>query len=84
MTYAFGFFSRLLLAFLVDIDALYVFRICREVFHVQALALPIAFATVVLMLLALYIAFALVLVNASGRQILPIGTPVFTATPSPK
>ncbi|MFO0742255.1 MAG: hypothetical protein U0270_40655 [Labilithrix sp.] len=84
MTYAFGFFSRLLLAFLVDIDALYVFRITREVLHVQALALPIAFATVVLMLLALYIAFALVLVNASGRQILPIGTPVFTATPPPK
>jgi succinate-acetate transporter protein len=84
MTYAFGFFSRLLLAFLVDIDLLYVFRIAREVLHLQALALPIAFATVVLMLLALYIAFALVLVNASGRQILPIGTPVFTATPPPK
>jgi hypothetical protein len=84
MTYAFGFFSRLLLAFLVDIDALYIFRIAREVLHMQALALPIAFATVVLMLLALYIAFALVLVNAAGRQILPIGTPVFTATPPPK
>jgi succinate-acetate transporter protein len=84
MTYAFGFFSRLLLAFLVDIDALYLFRIAREVLHMQALALPIAFATVVLMLLALYIAFALVLVNAAGRQILPIGTPVFTASPPPK
>lgn len=84
MTYAFGFFSRLLLAFLVDIDALYVFRITREVLHLQVLALPIAFATVVLMLLALYIAFALVLMNASGRQILPIGTPVFTASPPPK
>lgn len=83
MTYAFGFFSRLLLAFLVDIDALYIFRIAREILHVQAFALPIAFATVVLMLLALYIAFALILVNASGRQILPIGTPVFTATPPP-
>lgn len=84
MTYAFGFFSRLLLAFLVDIDALYVFRILKELLHSPAFALPIAFATVVLMLLALYIAFALVLVNASGRQILPIGTPVFTATPPPK
>ena len=83
MTYAFGFFSRLLLAFLVDIDALYIFRIAREILHIPQLGLPIAFATVVLMLLALYIAFALILVNASGRQILPIGTPVFTATPPP-
>lgn len=83
MTYAFGFFSRLLLAFLVDIDVLYIFRIARELLHLPALALPIAFATVVLMLLSLYIAFALVLVNASGRQILPIGTPLFTATPPP-
>ncbi|MBX3226476.1 MAG: hypothetical protein KIT84_32555 [Labilithrix sp.] len=81
MTYAFGFFSRLLLVFLLDIDLLYVFRIAKELLHMPALATPIAFATVVLMLLSLYIAFALVLANASGRQILPIGAPLFAATP---
>ncbi|MBX3204959.1 MAG: GPR1/FUN34/YaaH family transporter [Labilithrix sp.] len=80
MTFAFGFFSRLLLVFLLDIDLLYVLRIARELTHVQELALPIAGATVVLMLIALYIAFALVLANASGRSILPIGGPVFKAT----
>lgn len=81
MTYAFGFFSRLLLAFLIDIDLLYVLRIARELLHMPALAMPIAFTTVVLMLLSLYIAFALVLVNAAGRQLLPIGTPIFKAGP---
>lgn len=83
MTFAFGFFSRLLLVFLLDIDALYVLRIARELTHVQALGLPIAGSTVVLMGIALYIAFALVLANASGRAILPIGAPVFKATPAP-
>src|SRR5262249_54814102 len=58
MTYAFGFFSKLLFAFLVDIDALYVFRILREVTHSPGtFALPIALATVGLMALTLYIAF---------------------------
>jgi succinate-acetate transporter protein len=84
MTYAFGFYSRLLLVFLVDIDFLYIFRIAREVLHMPSLSMPIAFATVVLMLLALYIAFALVLVGAAGRQLLPIGTPLFTPTPPPQ
>lgn len=83
MTFAFGFFSRLLMVFLVDIDALYVLRICRELFHMPVLGLPIALVTVVLMGLALYIAFALVLANAAGRILIPVGTPVFTPTPPP-
>lgn len=81
MTYAFGFFSKLLFVFLVDIDLLYVFRIAREVTHIQALGLPIALATIALMAIALYIAFALVLTNASGRALLPIGGPLFRAGP---
>lgn len=80
MTYAFGFFSKLLFVFLLDIDLLYVLRIARELTHVPALGLAIAGATVALMALALYIAFSLVLGNASGRVILPIGGPVFQAT----
>lgn len=83
MTFAFGYFSRLLMVFLIDIDLLYVFRIARELLHVQALGMLIALATVVLMFIALYIAFALVLVNASGRSILPIGAPVFKAAAPP-
>jgi uncharacterized protein len=79
MTYAFGFFSRLLFVFLLDIDALYVLSIVKEVFHTPSLNLPIALSTVALMLIALYIAFSLVLANAAGRVILPIGAPLFKA-----
>lgn len=81
MTYAFGFFSKLLLVFLLDIDLLYGMRIARELTHTTALGLPIALSTVALMLIALYIALALVLANASQRQILPIGGPLFKAGP---
>jgi uncharacterized protein len=78
MTYAFGFYSRLLVVFLVDIDALYALRIVREVTHTHAaLALPVALSTVVLMGLALYIATALVLVNAAGKSVLPMGGPLW-------
>jgi succinate-acetate transporter protein len=83
MTYAFGFFSKLLFVFLLDIDALYILRITRELTHIPSLGLAIAGATVALMFLALYIAVSLVLGNASGRIILPIGGPIFTATPAP-
>lgn len=83
MTYAFGYFSKLLFVFLLDIDLLYILRIVREVAHVQALALPIALVTVALMGIALYIAFALVLTNASGKALLPIGGPLFGAAAKP-
>src|SRR5262249_58056753 len=84
MTLAFGFFSRVLMLFLVDIDVLYVLRITREVTHNASLAFPIAVAVVALMAIALYLAFGLALANASGRSILPIGGPVFSAAaPAP-
>ena len=84
MTYAFGFFSRLLFVFLLDIDLLYALRIAKEVLHAPGLSVLIAFATVVLMLIALYIAFSLVLANAAGRIVLPIGAPLFKPGPLAK
>ena len=78
MTYAFGFFSKLLFAFLAVIDVLYLCRIGKEVLHAQAaFALPIALSTVALMAIALYIAFAMVLNPTAGRVILPIPGPLF-------
>lgn len=77
MTYAFGFFSKLLFAFLVDIDLLYAFRIARELLHAPTLGLPVALATVVLMGLSLYIAFAMVLNPTAGRALLPMPGPMF-------
>ena len=79
MTFAFGYFSRFLLLFLLDIDLLYVLRIARELLHMPSLGLAIGLVTVVLMFIALYIAFALVLANASGKVLIPIGTPLFRA-----
>ncbi|MBL8610008.1 MAG: hypothetical protein JNL38_21915 [Myxococcales bacterium] len=83
MTAAFGYFSRLLFVFLLDIDALYVLRVAREVLHAPSLGLGVALATLVLMGISLYIAFSLVLANASGRQLLPLGGPLFKAAPPP-
>jgi succinate-acetate transporter protein len=79
MTYAFGFFSKILFVFLLDIDALYIFRILKELTHAPAtFALPIALATVGLMGVSLYIAFAMVLNPTAGRALLPIPGPMFT------
>jgi succinate-acetate transporter protein len=77
MTVAFGFFSKVLFLFLVDIVALYGLRIARALTHAPSLGMPIAISTVLLMAISLYIAFSLVLQNASGRVILPIGGPLF-------
>jgi hypothetical protein len=82
MTYAFGFFSKLLFAFLLVIDALYIFRVLREVTQSPAtFAMPIALATVALMGVSLYIAFAMVLNPTSGKALLPVPGPLFGAAP---
>jgi succinate-acetate transporter protein len=82
LTYAFGFFSKLLFAFLLDIDVLYVARILREVTHVQQFGLVIAAATVVLIGIALWLAFALVLNPIAGRPVFPTPGPLFTPAPA--
>jgi uncharacterized protein len=82
MTYAFAFYARVLVVFLLDIDAIYMLRITREVFHVQT-GLAIAIATVALMAIALYIAVSLVLVSASGKSVLPLGPPVLKGAGPP-
>jgi uncharacterized protein len=83
MTYAFGFFSKLLFVFLLDIDALYAFRVLRELTHSPGtFALPIALATVGLMGISLYIAFAMVLNPTAGRPLLPVPGPMFATKPA--
>ena len=78
MTYAFGFFSKLLVVFLLDIDILYGLRITRDLTHsATGFQMPIAIATLVLMGLAIYIAVALVLVNAAGKPVLPVAGPAW-------
>lgn len=82
LTYAFAFHSKLLVVLLLDIDALYVARIVRELTGTTSLNLVIAVATLVLMLVALWLAFALLVNPAAGRAVFPVPGPLF-APPSP-
>jgi succinate-acetate transporter protein len=79
LTYAFAFFSTSLVLFLLDIDLLYVLRIARELLHAPALGTAIALCTVLLALIALWIAFALLVNGTAGRPIFKIGGPLLVA-----
>jgi succinate-acetate transporter protein len=88
LTYAFGFFSKLLFFFLVDIDVLYALRIARHFTEPgsgawQALGTGVGLATLVLTALALYISFALLVNPAAGRPVFPTSGPMFKAAPPP-
>ena len=83
LTYAFGFYSRLLFVFLLDIDLLYVLRIVRHFApSVTPLGTAVGVSTVALALIALYIALAILLNGAAGRALLPIGGPLFKPGPA--
>ncbi len=86
LTFAFGFFSKLLFVFLLDIDLLYVLRIAKHFAPGLAapLGLGIAFATLALGGIALYLALALLLNPAAGRTILPLPGPMFAAGARPE
>jgi succinate-acetate transporter protein len=79
LTYGFGFFSKLLFVFLLDIDFLFVFRVVRSVTGTHAMDLPIALATLVLMLVSLWIAFGSLLNPLAGKVLFAIGGPIFSA-----
>jgi succinate-acetate transporter protein len=79
ITYGFGFFSSLLFAFLLDIDLLYACKVVDGVTGTRMLGLPIAVLTVILGLLALWIAFAGLINPTSGRTIFRIPGPMFKA-----
>ena len=82
LTYAFGFFSKLLFLFLLDIDALYILRIVRHFVTPlsptwNAMGTGIGIATVVLAGLALYISFALLVNPSAGHAVFPVPGPLF-------
>jgi succinate-acetate transporter protein len=84
LTYAFGFFSKLLFVFLLDIDLLYVLRIAKHLAPSLAapLGLGVGVATIALAAIAIYIALAMLLNPSAGRSILPIAGPLFKAGPA--
>ncbi len=78
MTYGFGFFSKLLFVFLLDIDLLYACRLANALGGTRAFAIPIALATVALAVISLWIAFAMLLNPVSGRVLFPLGGPLYS------
>ena len=88
LTYAFGFFSKLLFVFLLDIDLLYVLRIARHFTTAgsdpwKLLGTGVGLATIGLTAIALYISFALLVNPAAGRAVFPSAGPMFKPTPPP-
>jgi succinate-acetate transporter protein len=78
LTYAFAFFSKILVAFLVDIDLLYVLRIARSELHLASIGTAIGACTVILAGISLWIAFALLVNSSAGRPIFAMGGPLLT------
>lgn len=81
-TYGFGYFSSLLMAFLVDIDILYVARIARHLGGGDWTGLAIGVCTIALGAISLWIAFALLINPVAGRVLFAFPGPIFRATPS--
>lgn len=81
LMFAFGYFSKLLFAFLLDIVVLFAFRIANELLHTRAFALPIALCTVALAGIALWLALAVLLNSAAGRTVMAIPGPLFKPGP---
>jgi uncharacterized protein len=79
-TYGFGFFSKLLFAFLVDIDLLYVARLLKHACpRVSALDVAIAAFTILLAVIALWLAFGALINITAGKQLFKIPGPLFVA-----
>jgi succinate-acetate transporter protein len=76
LTFAFALVSKTLFVFLLDIDVLYALRIARHFEPSPALGTGIALATVALAGIALYLALAILVNDAAGRVLLPIGGPL--------
>jgi uncharacterized protein len=82
-TYGFGFFSSLLMAFLVDIDVLYIARIARHLGGGDWLGPVIGLCTVALGAISLWIAFAELVNPVAGRAVFAFPGPVFRAPARP-
>jgi len=78
MTWVFGYFSKLLFFLLLDIVLLFVFRILNAVLETQMFGLPVAVCTIVLGLLALWIAFGMLANPVAGRAVFPFPGPMYT------
>lgn len=84
LTFGFGYFSSLLFAFLVDIDLLFLCKVIRGATGTAALNTPIAILTVILGLLAVWIALATLVNPVAGRQVFRVTGPLFFSPKRPR
>ena len=82
ITYAFGYHSSLLFAFMLDIDAIYALKLLAGYGHVGGTAMPIAILTLALGAIAIWIALAMLVNPTAGRRIFPMPGPLFHAPPA--
>jgi uncharacterized protein len=83
LTYGFGFHSKLLFAFLLDIDLMFICKVVNGAAGTHALDPAVAWLTVGLAVIALWIAFAILINPTAGRAVFPVTGPLFTPTPPP-
>ncbi len=76
-TYGFGFFSSLLMAFLLDIDLLYIARVVRHLGGGDWLGPVVGVCTVALGAISLWIAFALLINPVAGRRVFASPGPAY-------
>ena len=80
LTYGFGFFSKGLFFFLLDIDLLYIFKLLRGFTGSNAFNIPIAITTVILGLIGLWLALAGLMNPLTGKEMFKVGAPFFFGT----
>jgi len=78
LTYAFGYLNRLLFVFLLDVDLLFAVRIVKTLTGNPSLNVPIGVLTIVLAAIALWLAFGALVNPVVGKNIFPLGGPLFT------
>ena len=83
LTYGFGFHSKLLFAFLLDIDLMFACKLINGVAGTHALDLAVAVLTVGLAAIALWMAFAILINPTAGRAVFPMPGPLVTPHPAP-
>ena len=79
LTYGFGFFSKALFVFLLDIDLLYACKLLKGFTGSSAFNIPIGIFTVLLGLIGLWLALAGLINPITGKSFFPVGTPMFFA-----
>ncbi len=83
ITWGFGHFSSVLFLFLLDIDLIYAFKVAGHLLQTAVFVLPVAWLTIGLAAISLWIAFALLLNPVTGRQVFALGLPLFRSQARP-